>query len=88
MAVYITCLNGMMTISVPQQVQCHTAKVAYQMGCREMGIYYYNANAESIESRRSRFDGMIAGISAGDVVICQFPTWNGLSFISNIVRAY
>ena len=80
MTVYITRLNGMMTISTPQYVQRKTAEVAYQLGCREMGIYYYNANAEKLDHLHARLDGIIAGLSAEDIVICQFPTWNGLRF--------
>lgn len=39
-----------------------------------MGIYRYNASAENAESRMSRFDGMIADIGGGDIVVFQFPT--------------
>ena len=80
MNIYITKLNGANRRETAQYMQIQTAKIAHQFGCREMGIYHYNANAENPESRISRLDGIIAGICAGDIVVCQFPTWNGLKF--------
>ncbi len=84
MNIYITRLNGIG--NTMQAMQCMTAEIAHQLGCREMGIYHYNANAENPRDRAVRFDGMIAGISAGDVVICQFHTWNGLKFERGLVE--
>ena len=86
MNVYITKLNGMSYMSTEQYAQQMTANIAHTLGIREMGIYRYNADAESTENRQRRFDGMIAGISGGDIVICQFPTWNGLAFERALVR--
>lgn len=91
MNVYITRINGANIRETAQYVQVQTAEIACSLGYREMGIYHYNAEIESAESRASRFDGMIAGIRAGDVVICQFPTWNGMKFeraLVNHVKAY
>ena len=86
MNVYITRLNGTYIGDTAQQVQKQTAEVAYQIGCRELGIYRYNAEPESFESRMSRLDGIIAGLSAGDIVICQLPTWNGLGFDRSLIE--
>lgn len=86
MKVYITKLNGMSYMSTEQYVQQMTANIAHSLGIREMGIYRYNADNESVENRGGRFDGIIAGIQAGDIVICQFPTWNGLEFEQALVR--
>lgn len=92
MNIYITRLNGMISKKeTALQAQVQTAEIANQLGFREMGIYRYNTAYESAESRLSRFDGMIAGLDAGDVVICQFPTWNGLDFeraLVNHIKAY
>lgn len=84
--IYITKLNGMSYTSIEQYVQQITADIAHFLGIREMGIYRYNGDGESAESRGRRFDGIIAGIGVGDIVICQFPTWNGLSFERALVR--
>lgn len=86
MNVYITKLNGMSPMSTEQYAQHMTADIAHSLGIREMGIYRYNADNESVGDRGRRFDGIIAGISAGDLVICQFPTWNGLEFERGLVR--
>ena len=80
MKVYITRLNGMMMVSTMQYMQGKTAEIAHQLGCREMGIYYYNAADEKTEQLYARISGIIAGISRGDIVVCQFPTWNGTRF--------
>ena len=45
MNLYITRLNGIE--NQPKFLQCMTAEIAHWLGFREMGIYYYNANAES-----------------------------------------
>lgn len=86
MNMYITKLNGMSYMSTEQYVQQMTADIAHSLGIREMGIYRYNTDGESPENRASRFDGIIAGIGAGDIVICQFPTGNGLEFERGLVR--
>ena len=80
MNVYITKMNGIRWNSL-QNRQLMIAEIAYEMGCREMGIFCYNGSNESIESLKVRIDGIIAGLSWGvDIVICQFPTGNGLKF--------
>lgn len=86
MNVYVTKLNGMSCTSAEQYAQHMVADIAHSLGVREMGIYRYYADEESVENRTRRFDGIIAGISAGDIVICQFPTWNGLAFERALVR--
>lgn len=91
MNVYITKINGRSLRDILLYMQHMTAEIAHQLGCREMGIYCYNADAESVASRNSRFDGMIAGVNRGDIVICQFPTGNGLRFeraLVNHIKAY
>ena len=86
MHVYLTKLNGMSVTSTTQYAQRMAADIAHSLGIREMGIYRYHADAERAETRTGRLDGIIAGISAGDIVICQFPTWNGLAFERTLVR--
>ncbi|MEY8394242.1 glycosyltransferase [Lachnospiraceae bacterium 45-P1] len=86
MNVYITKLNGMSPMSTGQYIQHMTADIAHTLGIREMGIYRYRADGESAENRARRLDGIIAGINAGDIVVCQFPTGNGLEFDRTLVR--
>lgn len=54
MNLYITRLNGIE--NQPKFLQCMTAEIAHWLGFREMGIYYYNANAESDGNRSVRYD--------------------------------
>lgn len=84
MNLYITKLNAMGNMI--QDMQWMTAEIAHQLGFREMGIYYYNTKGEKPEYRSARFDGIIAGMQAGDIVICQFHTWNGLRFERALVE--
>lgn len=86
MNVYITKLNGMSFMSTKQYAQHMAAAVAHTLGIREMGVYRYNAEGESAQNRGCRLDGIIAGINAGDVVICQLPTGNGLGFERAFVK--
>lgn len=86
MNVYITKLNGMPLMSTEQYAQHMVAGIAHTLGIREMGIYRYPAEGENAEKRGCRLDGIIAGISAGDIIICQFPTGNGLGFERALVR--
>ena len=86
MNVYITKLNGMPLISAEQYAQQMVADIAHSIGVREMGIHRYYADDESAENRSRRLDGIIAGINWGDIVICQFPTWNGMGFERALVR--
>lgn len=80
MNVYITKMNGV-SWNPLQSRQRMTAEIAHGLDCREMGIFCYNANAESEESLRTRLDGIVAGLSWGeDVVVCQFPTGNDSRF--------
>lgn len=80
MGIYITRINGLSLRNPSQYRQSMVAEIAHQLGCREMGIYRYPADGEGSESLSSRLDGIIAGINAGDIVICQFPTGNGSKF--------
>lgn len=86
MEVYITRLNGTHETSTSQYMQRKTAEIAYQLGYREMGIYSYKAWDEKTENLQARLNGIIAGISAGDIVVCQFPTWNELRFDRELVK--
>ena len=66
MHLYITRINGMG--GTTQYMQNMTANIAHQLGFREMGIYRYNANAESAGERCVRFDGL--KYSGRDEIYC------------------
>ncbi|MCI9621039.1 MAG: glycosyltransferase [Dorea sp.] len=86
MNTYITRINGLSFEDSRQYRQYMVAEAAIQLGCREMGIYCYDWKNEPEESLNSRMDGIIAGINAGDLVICQFPTGNGIRYERSLVN--
>lgn len=91
MRTYITRINGWGLRDKSHYMQHMVAETAHQLGCREMGIYRYDADPESYDSLSSRLDGIIAGINWGDIVICQFPTGDGRRFeyeLVNRLKAY
>lgn len=82
---YITRINALYSMPELQYRHNMTAKIAYQLGFKEMGIYAYNSRNESWESKSARYDGIIAGISNGDIVVFQTPTGNGLDFERGLI---
>ncbi len=83
MKVFITCTNGL--AGAAQDAQEMVSHVGHQLGFRNMGIYVYDSRNESYESLSSRYDGIIASISAGDIVFFQHPTWNQLKFEEGLI---
>lgn len=86
MNIYITRINGLSFGDSMQYKQYMVAEAAHQLGCREMGLYCYSWKDEPDLSLNSRMDGIIAGINAGDIVICQFPTGNGLRYEWSLIN--
>lgn len=87
MRVHITNLNGQSFSSTAQKVQNKVTQVARErLNYNELGIYYYNVDTDSPAMLSSRLDGIIASVGLGDIVIFQFPTWNGNRFDEAFVR--
>ena len=84
MKAFITCINGMG--GAAKEAQDMVADVARQLSFRDMSIFIYDSREESEESLSSRYDGIIAGISHGDVVFIQYPTWNHIRFEEGLIR--
>lgn len=80
MKVHITNLYGQSPLSVALMSQNMVADLAKQLNFKEIGIYHFNADGESYENLAIRFDGMNAAVGNGDVVIFQYPSWNGIHF--------
>lgn len=80
MKALITNLYGMAYSSVAQIAQQVSAQLAKKIGFDELSIYFYNYPDEPEDSRSSRFDGILAKLGYGDVVVFQSPTWNSIEW--------
>jgi hypothetical protein len=76
MKIYVTNLNGQQFGSVGMVAQNNVLKFAQCFGAHEMGIFSYNSTQEPWPEKSARYDGIIAGIHSGDIVIFQYPSWN------------
>ena len=79
MTVHITNIYGLAgTVRKAQQMVANIAK--RDLHFNELGIYKYPMHTDTADMLRTRLDGVIASVGYGDVVIFQFPTWNGIAF--------
>ena len=84
--IHITNIYGQSFTSTALKAQNRVAEVARTMGYKELGIYSYDMNSDSPEMLHSRIDGIIASVGYGDIVIFQYPAWNGTGFDEIFVR--
>lgn len=80
MEYHISKLNGHAFSSTAQIAQQTVANVARTMGFQDLSVYAYNVDADTDSELEKRIDGIIAGVSHGDCVVLQFPTWLGDRF--------
>lgn len=85
MQVHITNLYGQSFTSTALKAQNRVTDIARKLNYKELGIYYYNVDSDTPEMLTSRLDGIIASVGYGDIVIFQFPTWNGIKFDEALV---
>ena len=79
--IHITNLHGQSYSSTAQKVQNQVADIAKNtLNYNELGIFCYDMNSDTTKMLYSRLDGIIAAVSFGDIVIFQFPSWNGIRF--------
>lgn len=80
MRIHITNIYGIG--STPKMAQQMVADIAKRnLHYNELGIYVFHPwDSDSAEMLRTRLDGILASVSYGDIVICQFPTWNDIEF--------
>lgn len=86
MRTHITNLYGQSSESTAMISQNMTAQVARELGMNELGIYNYPITVDSPGELSTRLDGIIASVSAEDIVILQLPTWNSLEFEQALVN--
>lgn len=76
MRIHFTNLYGMARESVVLMAQNTSMEVAKGLGANELSIFFYDHSNEPWPSKSARFDGIIAGLTFGDVVFFQSPSWN------------
>ncbi|MDT2761761.1 sugar transferase [Aerococcus urinaeequi] len=86
MRAHITNIYGQSSESTAMISQNMTAQVARELGINELGIYNYPITVDSPGELSTRLDGIIASVSAEDIVILQLPTWNSLEFEQALVN--
>ena len=85
MKIHFTNLFGQASTSVALMAQNDIMNIVRELGVNELGIYFYNQSNESPEALNSRMDGIMAGVSFGDIVFVQSPSWNGIKWDSYLV---
>ena len=91
MGMHITRLNGHGVVSTTQIAQQTLADIAKQLGFREMNYYFFDVNTDTDEELFKRIEGCISGISQGDIVVFQTPTWMGTryeNYFMQFLKAY
>ncbi len=86
METHITNIYGL--TGAGAEAQQATAAIAKKdLMFNELGIYHYPVEADTPEMLRTRVDGIIGSVEPGDIVIVQFPTWNGISFDQQLMNS-
>ncbi len=88
MNVFVTRINGM--VGAAALAQQKVAGVAKMLDYEIMGCFRIPEDTDDDNELHHRMDGIISSLRPGDIVIVQFPTWNGLwyeSFLFNHMKA-
>lgn len=76
--IHITCLNNMGGTATLAHRKVHD--VAKSLGYKEMGLARYDLQPDFYNELLHRLDGIIAPLNYGDIVIFQYPSWNGPNY--------
>ncbi|MBD7895267.1 hypothetical protein H9564_06060 [Limosilactobacillus sp. Sa3CUN2] len=57
-----------------------------ELGFREIGVFQYHDKNESNDSLTARFDGMLAGVEMGNVIVFQSPSWNSVEWDTALLK--
>ena len=83
MRVHITVINN---ISGPARSSlADVAKIAHRLGWHEIGLYHYPADTDSDAQLSARIDGVISSVGKDDIVVFQYPSWNGRRYDSELI---
>ena len=73
MNVHVTNIYGFSPTSVVLISQHEVRNIARNLGFNELAVYIYDSSNEPMNELSSRYDGIIARVSPGDVVFFQSP---------------
>ena len=85
MNIHVTNIYGFSPTSVVLISQHEVRNIARNLGFNELAVYIYDSSNEPMNELSSRYDGIIARVSPGDVVFFQSPTWNGVDWDNGLV---
>lgn len=85
MRIHVTNVYGFSPTSTVLQSQHEVIDILKDLSDSEIGLYAYLNENEPKNELSSRYDGIIARVTPGDVVIFQSPTWNGVDWDNGLV---
>ncbi len=85
MRIHVTNVYGFSIRSTVLQSQHEVVDILKDLCDSEIGLFRYYNEEEPRNELSSRLDGVIARLNAGDVVIFQSPTWNGVDWDNALV---
>lgn len=85
MRIHVTNVYGFSIRSTVLQSQHEVVDILKDLFDSEIGLFRYYNEEEPRNELSSRLDGIIARLNAGDIVIFQSPTWNGVDWDNALV---
>lgn len=85
MRIHVTNVYGFSIRSTVLQSQHEVVDSLKDLCDSEIGLFRYYNEEEPRNELSSRLDGIIARLNAGDIVIFQSPTWNGVDWDNALV---
>lgn len=85
MRIHVTNVYGFSIRSTVLQSQHEVVDILKDLCDSKIGLFRYYNEEEPKNELSSRLDGVIARLNAGDVVIFQSPTWNGVDWDNALV---
>ena len=85
MRIHVTNVYGFSPRSVVQLSQHEVVDILKDLCDSEIGLFVYSYDKEPKNELSSRYDGIIARVTPGDVVIFQSPTWNIVDWDNGLV---
>ena len=85
MNVHVTNVYGFSPNSVTLLSQIEVRNIGRIFGFNELAVYRYDSSTEPFNELNSRYDGIIARVSRGDIVFFQSPTWNSVEWDNGLV---